>query len=49
MAEIQPDYPPDAPFGTCPRRSRRPLVWLILALALWFAFLAGLAILYPAR
>ncbi len=41
--------PGDAPFGTLPRRSRWPLVSLIVVFAAWFCVLLWLALRYPAR
>lgn len=48
MAEAKPE-PPDAPFGTHPRRSAAPLAVLIVFLVLWSALLVWLAVQYPAR
>lgn len=43
----QPDS--SAPYGTEPRRAKWPLLALIIAFALWFAFLLWMALAYPAR
>ena len=48
MNQPKQEVPPDAPFGTHPRRSPGPLVALIIILALWFGFLVWLAVRYPA-
>lgn len=49
MADPKPQTPPNAPYGTYPRRSVWPLVLLIVAFALWFAVLLWMAAVYPAR
>ena len=36
--------PSNAPYGTQPRRSRGPLVALLVAFVCWFAFLVVLAL-----
>jgi hypothetical protein len=43
------ETPPDAPYGTHPRRSNAPLIVLLAVFTLWFGFLIWLAIRFPAR
>jgi len=49
MAYVDPNTPPDAPYGTYPRRRGWPVFALGAAFFIWFAFLVWLAVRQVAR
>ncbi|MBK9127707.1 MAG: hypothetical protein IPM13_07880 [Phycisphaerales bacterium] len=49
MPVTLPEHPPEAPYGTWPRRPRGPLLLSATLFLLCLAGLIVLAVLYPAR
>ena len=49
MTEPDPKPPPNAPYGTYPRKATWPLVLLIIANAAWLGVLVWMVTNYPPR